>query len=331
MNKVAELPASQRTELFTATAERRGFGLVAVVEKDFWVCWALKQIFSHPDLKDKLLFKGGTSLSKVFGLIDRFSEDIDLVLDWNLVTDQDPMGKRSKSQQGKLNESLKEASLEYISDTMLGRLEEAFGSHCTAEVIEDEDAQNHVVRIKYPETVSSGSLRPFLQLEIGPLASWLPHSEYIVRPYAAEDFPEQFDDPECSVRAIDATRTFWEKAMILHREAHRAVGANVPERYSRHYYDLYFMAKSDVKQAAFDDLKLLHEVIEFNQRFYACAWAKYDLAAPGTIQLVPPHHVLDVLRKDHDSMQEMIFGRNPSFDEILDGISVLEKEINQLG
>lgn len=89
MKKVAALPAGQRTELFTATADRRGFGLGAVVEKDFWVCWALKQIFSHPDRRDKLLFKGGTSLSKVFGLIDRFSEDIDLVLDWNLVTDQE--------------------------------------------------------------------------------------------------------------------------------------------------------------------------------------------------------------------------------------------------
>lgn len=331
MNKVAALPANQRTELFSLTAERRGFGSVAVVEKDFWVCWALKQIFSHPELKDKLLFKGGTSLSKVFGLIDRFSEDIDLVLDWSLITDQDPMGERSKSQQGKLNEGLKDASLAYISSTMLGLLEEALGSHCTAEVIEDEGALNHIVQIKYPETVSPGSLRPFLQLEIGPLASWRPHSEYIVSPYAAEEFPDQFDDPKCLVRAIDATRTFWEKAMILHREAHRAVGANVPERYSRHYYDLYFMAKSDVKRTAFDDLNLLHEVIGFNQRFYACAWAKYELAVPGTIKLVPPEHVLDVMRKDHDSMQEMIFGRNPSFDEILAGISDLEKEINQLG
>ena len=119
--------------------------------------------------------------------------------------------------------------------------------------------------------------------------------------------------------------------MIFHREAHRNVGANVPERYSRHYYDLYFMAKSETKQAAFDDLKLLHEVIDFNQRFYACAWAKYELAVPGTIKLVPPEHVLDVMRTDHDSMQEMIFGRNPDFDEIISGISALEKEINQLG
>ena len=330
MNKIAALPASQRTELFFATAERRGFGSVAVVEKDFWVCWALKQIFSHPDLKNKLLFKGGTSLSKVFGLIDRFSEDIDLVLDWNLITDQDPMGERSKKQQGKLNERLNEASFAYISTTMLGLLEEALGSHCTAEVVEDEEAQNHVVRIKYPETVSPGILRPFLQLEIGPLASWLPHSEYIVRPYAAEEFPDQFDDPKCPVSAIDATRTFWEKAMILHREAHRTVGAKVPERYSRHYYDLYFLAKSDIKQAAFDDLKLLHEVIDFNQRFYACAWAKYELAVPGTIKLIPSQHVLDVMRKDYDSMQEMIFGRNPSFDEILTGLAELEKNINHL-
>lgn len=90
MKKVAALSASQRQELFALTAERLGMGSPAIVEKDFWVCWTLKQIFSHPGLKDKMLFKGGTSLSKVFGLIDRFSEDIDLILDWQLVTNAPP-------------------------------------------------------------------------------------------------------------------------------------------------------------------------------------------------------------------------------------------------
>jgi predicted nucleotidyltransferase component of viral defense system len=103
MNRVASLPPEQRNEIFALTAERRGLGSVAVVEKDFWVCWTLKQLFEHPKLSKLLIFKGGTSLSKVFGLIERFSEDVDLILDWRVITNQDPMAKRSKTQQNKIN------------------------------------------------------------------------------------------------------------------------------------------------------------------------------------------------------------------------------------
>ncbi len=331
MNKVAALPANQRTELFSLTAERRGFGSVAVVEKDFWVCWALKQIFSHPDLTGKLLFKGGTSLSKVFGLIDRFSEDIDLILDWNLVTNQNPMEDRSNTQQDRLNQEIDRAAQEYISGTLLGFLDDALGAHCTTEILAEEETQSHIVKVKYPETTERGNLRPYLQLEIGPLASWVPNSEYTVRPYAAEEFPDLFDDLECPVRAIDAKRTFWEKATILHHEAHRPESSTVPERYSRHYYDLYLMAQSDVKQSALADLPLLHDVIEFKKRFYRRGWANYDLAVPGTIRLVPSERVLEEMREDYDKMQEMFFGRHPGFEEILTGLSALENEINQLG
>jgi predicted nucleotidyltransferase component of viral defense system len=84
MNRVATLSEKERNELFTLTAEQRGMGTIAVVEKDFWVCWTLQQLFEHPELSTQLIFKGGTSLSKVYGLIDRFSEDIDLVLDWRV-------------------------------------------------------------------------------------------------------------------------------------------------------------------------------------------------------------------------------------------------------
>lgn len=109
MNRVAALPEQERNELFTLTAERRGMGTVAVVEKDFWVCWTLRQLFEHPELSKQLIFKGGTSLSKVYGLIDRFSEDIDLVLDWRVVDgDQDPMGERTKTKQRQVNEALNE-------------------------------------------------------------------------------------------------------------------------------------------------------------------------------------------------------------------------------
>jgi hypothetical protein len=191
MNRVAALPAAQRNELFALTAERRGLGSVAVIEKDFWVCWTLKRLFEHPQLAKLLIFKGGTSLSKVFGLIDRFSEDIDLILDWRTVTKEDPLANRSNTQQGRLNDQMNEAAQRYIAGGLLQMLETALGDFCSLEVNDGEKDLGHIVRVRYPETSASGNLLPYIQLEIGPLASWLPHSGHTVRAYAAEEFPGQ--------------------------------------------------------------------------------------------------------------------------------------------
>ena len=330
MNRVATLPEKERNELFTLTAERRGMGSIAVVEKDFWVCWTLKHLFEHPELSKQLIFKGGTSLSKVYGLIDRFSEDIDLVLDWRVVNeDQDPMEGRTKTKQQKLNEALNEKACVYIVETMLPCLEDALGSHCELEIKADEKDQGHVVRVRYPKTTKTEGLLPYIQLEIGPLASWLPHSEHTITSYAAEDFPDQFDEPRCSVRAIEAERTFWEKATILHHEAHRPEDSVIPERYSRHYYDLCLMAADEtLKASALGKLELLNDVVLFKKKFYPRGWANYDAAKPGTLKLIPPDRILNAMQKDYAAMQEMIFGRCPSFEEIIASLTELEAEIN---
>jgi hypothetical protein len=161
------------------------------------------------------------------------------------------------------------------------------------------------------------------------LASWLPHSEHAITPYAAENFPAQFDTPQCSVRAIDAERTFWEKATILHHEAHRPEDSVAPARYSRHYYDLCLMAADEtLKAAALGKLELLEDVVLFKKKFYPRGWANYDAALRGMLKLIPPDHVLEVMRKDYLAMQEMIFGRCPSFEEIIASLTKLEAEIN---
>ena len=331
MNRVAALSAEQRNELFSLTAERMGLGSVAVVEKDFWVCWTLKRLFEHSDLSKLLIFKGGTSLSKVFGLIDRFSEDIDLILDWRTVTKEDPLADRSNTKQGKLNELMNESAREYIAGDLFAMLNEALGDHCEIEVNAGEKDLGHIVRVKYPETSDAGKLLPYIQLEIGPLASWLPHADHTVRPYVAEEFPGQFDDPVCPVRAIDAERTFWEKATILHHEANRPDESSVPERYSRHYYDLFLMAQDEsLKSRALSDMGLLKSVVEFKKRFYPRGWADYDQACPGSFKLIPPERVLLEMQNDYDAMQEMIFGRRPVFDVIIAGLMILEDEINAL-
>jgi hypothetical protein len=325
MKNFARLPMEQRLAYFEQAADLLGIPAVAV-EKDFWVVWVLERLFSSDFIGPKILFKGGTSLAKVFGLIDRFSEDIDLILDWNEVVPEDPMAERSKTKQGRFNKDVLVLSRAYIEQTFLPEVFRLMGDTCSAAI---EDGASDVINIRYPSGFDSGYLRPEIRLEIGPLAQWIPNARYEVRPYVAEVLSTLFDQPTCQVMTIKAERTFWEKATILHHEANRPEDSSVPTRYSRHYYDLFKMAEqTDLKNAALADMDLLQSVVEFKQKFYPRAWAEYDKAKPGKLKLIPPKRILDAMQKDYAAMQEMIFGPLPAFDAIIDGLRDLELEIN---
>ena len=327
MNRFIELPLEEQRFYFEQASAKLNLPPVAT-EKDFWVVWVLSRLFASELLASKILFKGGTSLSKVFGLIDRFSEDIDLILDWNEVVTEDPNMGRSKTKQDQFNKRVPVQSQAYIAQTFLPEVIRLMDGICSAKI---EEHAPDVINIRYPSSFGSEYLYPEIRLEIGPLAQWIPHACYEVTSYAAEALPDLFEKSGCSVNAIKAERTFWEKATILHHEAHRPESSPVPARYSRHYYDLHLMASEvSVKTAALSDLDLLQAVVEFKKKFYPRGWANYDEAKPETFKLIPPERVLNALRKDYDAMQDMIFGRCPSFNEIVDGLAELEAEINAL-
>jgi len=326
MDKVTLLSIDERKELFSETAARRNMQ-PAIVEKDFWVCWTLSKLFGQEQLAKLLMFKGGTSLSKVFHLIERFSEDIDLILDWRLVSGEDPQSARSKTKQNKLNDDMNEKAQGYIAGELMDMVKAEISPICSCSIASDDP---HVININYPAAFSDEYLRPEIRLEIGPLASWFPSDRYSIQPYAAEEFPELFEQPGCVVQAIKAERTFWEKATILHQEAHRPEGKLLPLRYSRHYYDLALMARSDVRETALADIGQLKDVVAFKMRFYSSGWAQYDTALPGSLKLMPSQHVLKALRSDYVNMRNMIFGRYPAFEEVLDTLKELEDEINSI-
>lgn len=180
----------------------------------------------------------------------------------------------------------------------------------------------HTIAVLYPSAFSQAYLRPEIWLEIGPLASFAPSATRVIRPYAAESFPGLFERAECDVVAIDAERTFWEKATILHQQAHRT--GVLPRGYARHYYDMYKLAKS----AALRDLKLLADVVTFKKRFYPSGTARYELAKPGSLRLVPKPEQIQELKKDYREMGVMIFGEIPAFDDIVAVLTDLEAETN---
>ena len=331
MDRVASLKPDERSQLFQETASQRGMS-AAVVEKDFWVCWVLKRIFSDSQLRQHIVFKGGTSLSKVFGLIERFSEDIDLILDWRLLgygpgKDNPFEDQPSNTQQDRFNAEFNQRAARYIAETLCPQLCELF-SQCPHVRAKVDLAEPQVVNVEYPAAFSLVYLRPQVRLEIGPLASFVAHGTHTIKPYAAQSFPKVFDDPNCNVVALDAKRTFWEKATILHQQAHRTDA--MPPRYSRHYYDVYKLANSNVKDKAMDDLQMLKNVVAFKSRFYRSPWARYEDARPGAFKLIPAPARLEELRKDYGQMKVMIFGNVPKFEQIVDTLRRLEDEINQL-
>lgn len=174
------------------------------------------------------------------------------------------------------------------------------------------------------------SILQSIRLEIGALAAWTPAVERTVTPYIFEYYPKLAQIPTISVTTSSVERTFWEKVTILHHEANRPEELDMPMRYSRHYYDLYCIAQSAYKAAALRQLNLLQKVVVFKMKFYPRAWAKYEEAVPGSIKLVPPNFRFEALRNDYESMIEMLFGKYPAFDELMQSISRLETEINQI-
>lgn len=305
----------------------------AIVEKDFWICLTLDYLFNHSKWKGHLAFKGGTCLSKVHHLIKRFSEDIDLILDWRLLgyNNNEPWIERSNTQQQKFIDESKERLFLYLKSEFLEifkkDMSQMYSIECEAYI--DSDNQGTVV-FAYPHEFEDASILNTIRLEIGTLSSWKPLQKATIKSFLSEEYPTIFSQPPVALLATTPERAFFEKLTILHHEAHRPEYSKFPTRYSRHYYDVYCMCKNGVKNSALKNPNLLEEVALFKKRFYPRGWAKYEEAKVGTLQLMPNQYHLKSLIEDYRIMQPMIYGDRPSFEEILKTIQSLEKEINAL-
>jgi hypothetical protein len=234
---------------------------------------------------------------------------------------------QSKTKRSRYNQEMNTKAAEYIRGTLLGQFNQLFALiPGIAASIDETDP--HTVNVRYPAAFTASYIRPEVRLEIGPLASWVPSHSRTIQPYAATSFPKAFTESDCAVVAIDAERTFWEKATILHQEAHRT--GTIPARYSRHYYDLYKLAESPVKSAALADRALLDSVVEFKERFYYSSWAQYDLAQPGSFRLSPPESQKPALERDYRAMRDMFYREPPELEDVFQSLNMLENEINSL-
>lgn len=332
MYKIAKDSPENLKPLFNNTAIKKSIS-PAIIEKDFWVCLILDYLFNDCTYKDFFTFKGGTSLSKCFNLINRFSEDIDLILDWQVLgySLNEPWEDRSKNKQNRFNEEANQKAATFIANELLPclakDLEKIIGSKPNL-YIDPIDPQT--ICFAYPHIFEVPGVLQQIRLEIGPLAAWTPSTKKSIMPYVAEYYPRLFNKSESVIVTASAERTFWEKVTILHHEANRPIDSEMPARYSRHYYDLYCIANSDYKISAFENIALLKKVISFKMKFYPRAWAKYEMAIPGSLKLIPPEERFTTLKNDYEGMTEMLFGEYPNFDDLMKFIHTLESEINNL-
>ena len=332
MYHIAKSSEQDRRALFRNTAQQTGLH-EAIIEKDFWVCLTLDHLFHHSPWKDAFTFKGGTSLSKCYGLIRRFSEDIDLILDWRVLGYgfHEPWEERSNTKQDQFNKEANARAEQFLRESLLPSLRSEFSTILGLDAdlyIDPDDGQT--ICFRYPSIFRAESILQVIRLEIGALAAWTPSQPREISPYCAERYPGAFRRASTVVLTAAAERTFWEKVTILHHEANRPESLPMPSRYSRHYYDLYCFAQSESKAAACADLDLLRRVVEFKTKFYPRKWAQYELAKPGTMKLCPPSYRYAALEEDYTVMQGMMFGEYPSFSELMAFIQELEAEINAL-
>lgn len=332
MINVARLPDDRRRELFRNTADKMGIN-DAVIEKDFWVCLTLDYLFHRSSWKDALTFKGGTSLSKAYELIQRFSEDIDLVLDWRLLgySIGEPWQKRSNTKQDAFNKDANVRAAAFLAKDFCPAIKSDLSQELgQAARVYMDDKDGQTLLFAYPSLFTHWATLQVIRLEVGALAAWTPAKAADVMPYAAQYYPALFQQKKTAILTVTPERTFWEKVTILHHEANRPEHLLMPARYSRHYYDLFRLAKTSVKEAAIASLGLLEKVVDFKMKFYPRPWAKYDEAIPGTLKLLPPLYRIPALAADYESMKDMLFGDIPSFEKIMTALGVLEQEINAM-
>lgn len=326
MDRVAQLRPADRSDLFRAAADRKGVS-PQIIEKDFWVCWVLRHLYGLPDTTP-LCFKGGTSLSKAFAVIDRMSEDVDLVIDreaLGFTGDRDPASRGlSGKARGRLITELKAEAAHFVERTLCPALHARF-----SEVLGDSPAwslhadvsnlDNTFIEFQYPTNETpSGYLKPIILLELGARGDTWPTETRPIRPYAADHFPDQFAAPEHTVRVITAERTFWEKATLLHTLAHHEPAVVANRKPARHYYDLFRLLQREPGRKALADVQLLADVVRHKSTFYPRAADRYDLAMPATIRFVPPAETIRLIEPDYERMaEEMIFGDAPAFSEVL--------------
>ncbi len=338
MYSFIKLPSKEQQQLLTLASEK--FSLNEhVLEKDFWVCLTLNQLFQINSLSQHLTFKGGTSLSKVYNVIKRFSEDIDLSIEkgfFGYCNEKDPENHSSNKKRKTLIKELASDCSNYVKQDLLptlnNQLQTVLPKNLVWNLLLDEnDPDQQTILFEYPRlnrNPRSQYIKKEILIEIGARSEHWPVSTKKIIPYLAEVFPNEFVNANTSLKVLNIERTFWEKATILHSFSHYPAEKNIAERQSRHYYDLHCLLKSEYKEYCQNEISILKRVAQHKSIYFRAAWAQYEDAKPGSLKLIPKKETIEAMERDYNQMKEMFFSSPPEWSEIIQTIQEFENEFN---
>jgi hypothetical protein len=329
---------ADRTYMLEKTEDNHpGIGQAAI-EKDWWVSVTLKALF-QTDCANYLIFKGGTSLSKGWNLIERFSEDIDLAISHSFFG----INKSNKSQR----EKLRKLSRAYIQNTLSAQLDErlkamditgyrienvATVENRNGEIVPiDSDKDPTVILLHYGSLLSRkiDYIPPRVKIEISCLSMDEPVEEREIRSLICESFPDDDTDAVCRIKTVVPSRTFLEKIFLLAEEFQKDKPRSM--RMSRHLYDLERLMDSDFGKMALADKTLYNAIIDHRQACYALKYVDYSLHHPSTINILPPERVLDDWKQDYSNMQRyFIYGPSLDFELLMKRIIELQSRLRGL-
>lgn len=327
--------------------ERRQICLVAAeqlnlnpgsVEKDFWVCWTLRELFSLPEIGEHLTFKGGTSLSKGWKLIQRFSEDIDVVIDRDALGfggERSPEAATGSNERKRRLEALRMSCQTYIRDVLHPaldrRLRERLGGMGAWTLTDDpNDPDGQTLLFSYPVSLQEqGYLRPEVKIELGARSDVEPSARPEIQPYIADALPDVLGPSQFAVQTLDPCRTFLEKVCLLHEETYRTGDKPPAARLSRHYYDLWCLIRSGTAKEAIAHPELFKRVVAHREVFFRRSAEAQDTLRRGSLRLMPRREHFQDWQRDYDAMREaMFFGETPEFAEILLKVEEFETLLN---
>ena len=326
------LDPETRQEIYLATSGMTGI-TGPILEKDVWVCWTLRELFNMPGALP-MAFKGGTSLSKVYNAISRFSEDVDITIAYNALDDSiDPFdASTSRNARSRYSDTLKGKVATHVTDVVAPHLRRAMATELglPPDTVELDPGNPENVFIHYPSAFdeAGGYLAHRVKVEFGGRNAILPNEAHTIRPYV-EEHAHGLAFPQARVQVLAAERTFWEKATLIHVACGRPLRHD-SSRQSRHWYDLDRLAQSGIGTRALADRDLLGDVVKVKRVFFNSSTADYDACLSGGLRLAPTGESLAALERDYLEMCDagMILGEPPNFKDIIARLRTLAGAIN---
>lgn len=326
-----QLPDETKIRLFAETSRQIGLPSSSAAEKDWWVVHTLSVIFSM-DCANALIFKGGTSLSKGWNVIQRFSEDIDLALD------REFLGFSGELTKGDIKK-LRRKSFQFISEVFTEELKNKFTELGFKDVtVKPREVENHdqdplIIEIYYNKLTETDTyLKPGVLVEIGSRSLKEPFTQRTFGTFISEIYKTNpFTDNPITIPVVNPERTFLEKIFLLHEEFQKPIDKIRVERLSRHLYDIEKLSQTEYAEIALQNTELYNTIVKHRSKFTAISGIDYAKHNPANIKFIPPDTIIKKWKDDYNQMKDsMIYGQKLDFDELINRMIELQKRINEI-